>query len=183
MSLDPRDFRSTLGLFASGVTVVATAVGSQLRAMTANAFSSVSLDPPLVLFCPAMKSKLAASLPDMEGFSINFLRQDQQALASYFAGGWRDTALPPFRFVATRWAPRLEGSLASLICQTERLVEGGDHWVVLGRAVALHRGIEPHRPLVFFRGQFREIDEREGLPAPDLSVVEEEPPHIYYEHR
>ena len=74
-------------------------------------------------------------------------REDQQALSSYFAGGWKEAAPPPFKFVPSAAGPRLQGALASLGCELERIVDGGDHWMVIGRVTALHRGVEPLRPL------------------------------------
>lgn len=181
MSFGSREFREALGLFASGVTIISADMEESVHAMTANAVSSVSLDPPLVLFCPAKKAKLSFCLPKLSGFTINVLRQEQQALASYFAGAWRESPAPPFRFIRSQHAPRLEGSAASIVCRIERIIEAGDHWVVLGRALELHRGVEPCQPLLFYRGRFRDIDlEEEGTVAPDLVGVAEEPPHIFY---
>ena len=181
-ALDVRELRRTLGFFASGVAVIAADCDGSVHAMTGNAFSSLSLEPPLVLFCPAKRSKLAAALGGASGFTINVLRADQEALATYFAGAWGEAAPPAFRFVPSRCAPRLEGALATLECQIHQVSEGGDHWVVIGRVVGLHRGIEPHRPLLFFKGQYRHVDESAGTPAPDLTAVREEPAHVYYDH-
>ena len=176
--LDPRSFRDILGLFATGVAVIVTERHGEVHAMTANAVSSVSLDPALILFCPSKKSQMGASLDEVSTFSVNFLRSDQQAQSTYFAGGWKESSPPAFRFVRTENTPRLEGSLAALICDKHHVVDAGDHWIVIGRVTALHRGIEPYRPLLFFRGRYHQLGEAVG-PAPDLSVAEE-PPHIYY---
>lgn len=178
--MDPQDFRRTVGLFASGVAVIATELSDGVHAMTANAVSSLSLSPALVLFCPAKKSRFSSTLHLERRFTINFLRADQEALATYFAGAWREPQPPPFRFVPGASAPRLEGCLASIECETRQIIEGGDHWVVVGEVQALFRGIEPHHPLVFFKGQFRGIDPERGRPAPDLAAVQEEPAHVYY---
>jgi flavin reductase (DIM6/NTAB) family NADH-FMN oxidoreductase RutF len=179
MPFDARQFRDTLGLFATGVAVVATQRGDEVLAMTVNSVSSVSLDPMLVMFCPAKAARLAVSLHDMRGFSVNFLRDEQQALSSYFAGGWKHAPPPPFRFVPCAGAPRLEGSLAAVGCETHQIVDAGDHWLVLGRVLAIHRGIEPHRPLLFFKGQYRLVDHTIAAPAPDL-IQADEPAHIFY---
>ena len=111
---DPRRFRDTMGLLATGVAVIVGRTGEEVLAMTVNAVSSLSLDPMLALFCPGKRTRLAQRLDVMTDFTINFLRHDQQALSTYFAGGWRAPAAPPFRLVPWRAAPRLEGSLASL---------------------------------------------------------------------
>jgi len=178
--INTRDFRDALGLFATGVAVVVTRAGDEVRAMTANAFSSLSLDPPLVLFCPARKATIAQNLDAVTGFTINFLRDEQQALSGYFAGGWKESANPPFRLVGAEGAPRLQGALASLCCAKEQVVTGGDHLIVLGRVLALHRGIPPQRPLLFFGGKYRSLSSEAGQPAPDLVTAHDEPPHIHY---
>src|SRR5450631_4726898 len=128
---DPKSFREALGLFVTGVAVIATRIDGQVHAMTANAVSSLSLDPMLVLFCPAKKARFSQLLPRMSGFSINFLRDEQEALSTYFAGGWKETVPPSFRFVTADGLPRLEGCLASLICTKRDLHDGGDHWLVI----------------------------------------------------
>jgi flavin reductase (DIM6/NTAB) family NADH-FMN oxidoreductase RutF len=180
MSLDPKLFRHTLGLFATGVTVVIAQAGDDVLAMTANAVSSLSLDPMLVLFCPAKKSNIAQALERMTGFSLNILREDQEALSTYFAGGWKEAAAPPFRFVSWEAAPRLEGCLAAIACEVQQVLEGGDHWIVIGRVAALHQGLEPRRPLLFFGGEYRQLNPAESKPAPDLSNVVT-PPQIFYD--
>ena len=179
--IDGQEFRRTMGLFASGVAVIAAKLTDGVHAMTANAVSSVSLDPPLVLFCPAKKSQLAACLHEGQKFTINFLRRDQEAVATYFAGAWNESRAPPFRFVPSGDASRLEGSLASLDCELRDMVEGGDHWVVIGAVGALHRGIEPHRPLLFFKGQYQSLSTDRGTPAPDLGFVRDEPARVFYD--
>jgi flavin reductase (DIM6/NTAB) family NADH-FMN oxidoreductase RutF len=174
-------FRDTVGLFATGVAIVTTEAQGEVHAMTVNAVVSLSLDPLMMLFCPAKKSRLAQLLEHIRQFTLNVLREDQQALSSYFAGGWKEQPAPPFRFVPSPAGPRLEGSLASLGCQLERVADGGDHWIVTGRVISMHRGVPPHRPLVFFGSKYRAVDFSAGVPAPDLAAVIDEPPHIFYD--
>jgi flavin reductase (DIM6/NTAB) family NADH-FMN oxidoreductase RutF len=180
--LDPRHFREVVGLFATGVTIIVAEVAGQVHAMTANSVTSVSLDPLLMLFCPSRKARIAQDPQRLTRFSINILRQDQQALSTYFAGGWKDSALPPFRFVDSAAGPRLEGALATIGCRTHSIHEAGDHYVVLGEVIFLHKGIAPHQPLLFVSGKYRRVDFSEGVAAPDLADVEDEPPHIFYDH-
>lgn len=181
MDLDIARFRRTMGLLATGVAVVATEVGQQVHAMTANAVSSLSLDPMLVLFCPAKRARFAALLPTLQGLSINFLREDQEALSSYFAGAIdASVPAPPFRFVHAGDIPRLEGSLASLLCRPHSLHDGGDHWLVTARVHEVHQGIEPHRPLLFFKGEYRNINSQHITPAPDIAYPADEPALLYY---
>jgi flavin reductase (DIM6/NTAB) family NADH-FMN oxidoreductase RutF len=177
---DPKAFREVLGLFATGVAVIATEIEGQVHAMTANAVSSLSLDPLLVLFCPAKRARFSQLLPHASGFSINFLRDEQEALSTYFAGSWPDTAPPKYRFIETDGLPRLEGCLASLICTKRDVHEAGDHWLVTLEVRKLQKGVEPLRPLLFFRGKYRRVDARMGTIAPDLVSTADEPVQMYY---
>lgn len=154
---DPKAFRRTMGLFATGVTVLAAQGPDGLVAMTANAISSVSLDPLLVLACVDHKARFAAHLAPGLVFSINFLRDDQEVLSRYFAGGWRDHPVPEHRFEPWGGAPRLVGALAAVRCDVDRLYDGGDHWIVMGRAVGLHEGTAPWNPLLFYAGRYRRV--------------------------
>jgi 3-hydroxy-9,10-secoandrosta-1,3,5(10)-triene-9,17-dione monooxygenase reductase component len=179
--IDARQFRNTLGMFATGVAVVVARAGEEAWGMTVNAVSSLSLDPMLVLFCPGKHTRFARHLGEITGFTINVLREDQEALSTYFAGGWRQPEPPPYRFVPSHCGLRLEGSLASIDCEMERSTEIGDHWLVVGRVVDVRIGIPPHRPLLFFAGEYHHIDRKVHVPAPDLTDVHDEPAHIYYE--
>lgn len=169
---NPTDFRKTIGLFATGVTVVAAETGGEIHAMTANAVTSLSLDPLLVIVCVGKNARMADFLKDSDAFSINILRDEQRALSTFFAGGWEEAVPPPFRFVHWENCPRLEGCLASLGCELHEIVDGGDHWIVIGRVIALHRGIEPLNPLLFYEGRYGHIDTTKREPAPDIGWVE-----------
>ena len=86
MPIDSRAFRQTVGQFVTGVTVIAAEVDGSVRAMTANSFTSVSLDPPLVLFCVGKTAHLAQVIRTAPGFSVNILRHDQQPLSIVLRG-------------------------------------------------------------------------------------------------
>ena len=180
---EKKAFREVLGRFATGVAVIATRVDGQDHAMTANSVASLSLDPLLVLFCPAKRARFSQLLPHAAEYSVNFLRDEQEALSTYFAGAWSEAAAPRYRFVRAGSVPRLEGCLASLMCTRRDVLDGGDHWIVTLEVRALHRGIEPLRPLLFFRGQYRRIDVREGAEAPDLVQSADEPVQMYFHDR
>lgn len=180
-ALDAGRFRATMGLFATGVAVIVARANSEVLAMTANSVSSVSLEPPLVMFCPGKKSNMARHVHALTGFTINLLRQEQQALSTYFAGGWKEASPPAFRLVPSQYAPRLEGSLACIECNPFKVLEVGDHWMVLGQIRGLHIGVPPHDPLLFLSGRYRHVGITESAPAPDLSDVRDEPAHIYYQ--
>ena len=178
---DQRRFRNTIGLFATGVAVIVAHVGEEAIAMTVNAVSSVSLDPMLLLFCPGKRTRLGKHAERIPGFTVNLLREEQRALSTFFAGSWKEPNPPVFSFTPTRTALRLDGSLASIDCQTERVIDAGDHWIVLGRVVDLHSGAQPHRPLLFFQGKYRQVDFTESAPAPDLVNAHDAPFHMYYD--
>jgi len=163
MSIDARAFRQTVGQFVTGVTVIAADVDGSVRAMTANSFTSLSLDPPLVLFCVGKETKMGQLIESATGFSVNILQQDQQHLSTYFAGGWKEPAPPPFSFIPWDGAHRLDGCIAALSCAVETILEGGDHWIVVGRVQALHRSDAGHAPLLFFRGRYGRLNEPETV--------------------
>lgn len=158
MSIDPRAFRHTVGQFATGVTVIATEVDGAIRAMTANAFTSLSLDPPLVICCIGKTARIAASLRSASGFSVNILRQNQQDLSTYFSSAWKLPEPPSFTFTPWEGGPRLEGCAAALGCAVESLLEGGDHWILVGRVQALYRTEQAHTPLVFYGGRYVNLE-------------------------
>ena len=154
---DARTLRDALGCFATGVTVVTTrdGAGSPIG-LTANSFSAVSLDPPLILFCLAKSSSNLARFRAAEHFAINVLHIGQQPTSGVFARSTED------RFQDVAWesldtgAPILSGSLASFECATHEVVEAGDHLVFIGRV--LRARFEPRRdPLLYFRGKYRRL--------------------------
>lgn len=178
--IDSHQYRQVMGLFATGVTVIAVRHGDEIRAMTANAITSLSLDPLLLLVCVGKKAQMAEFLVSERGFTVNILREDQQALSTYFAGKWQKPTAPPFRYINWEGKPRLEGCLASLGCEVYEKIEGGDHWIVVGHVTTLYRGIEPHLPLLFYAGLYSQLSVTEAEPAPDLSSVEV-PVQVYYD--
>jgi flavin reductase (DIM6/NTAB) family NADH-FMN oxidoreductase RutF len=159
LSIDSRTFRQTVGRFVTGVTVIAIDVDGEIRAMTANSFTSLSLDPPLVLFCLGKETKAGHHIRSAPGFSISILREDQRDLSSYFAGAWApEAAPPPFSFTEWEGGPRLDGCMAALGCRTHAIHEGGDHWIVVGQVIATYRDEEAGEPLVFFGGRYVGLD-------------------------
>ena len=152
---DARRLRDAFGAFATGVTVV-TAVGRDGRVgLTANSLTSVSLDPPLLLFCPATAASALPTLRATRRFAVNVLATEQQAVADRFARRGID------RFADATWddlagLPILRGSLASFVCALHAEHDGGDHSVIIGRVEAL-RATEGADPLLYFRGAYRRV--------------------------
>jgi flavin reductase (DIM6/NTAB) family NADH-FMN oxidoreductase RutF len=127
--------------------------------MTANSFTSLSLDPPLVLFCLAKKAHLAEVIHMATGFSVNVLTAAQQDLSSYFAGMWKESTPPPLAFEPWEGGPKLGGVSAALGCALETIHEGGDHFIVVGRVLALYRHEPAPAPLVFHSGRYTSLAE------------------------
>ncbi|PXA82838.1 flavin reductase [Nostoc sp. 3335mG] len=155
---EPRILRDALGCFGTGVTVVTTidAEGEPIG-LTANSFTSVSLDPPLILFSLAKSSASLDLFRNAGRFAVNVLHIGQQPVAGRFAR--RDAP----RFESVDWgfraeggSPILAGSLASFDCKTFAVHEGGDHLIFIGQVE--HAWFEPHRdPLLYFRGKYRRL--------------------------
>ncbi len=161
-TLDPLRFRGALGLFATGVTVVtARHPDAGLIGITANSFSSVSLDPPLVLFSIANTARSLPAFLEAPGFCVNVLRKDQRALSSRFArqGGdkWEGVDHITGRF----GAPILPNTMAAFDCLHYAQYEGGDHRIIVGRVVDMEHNIEGE-PLLFFGGKYRALGEEIG---------------------
>ncbi|WP_433274658.1 flavin reductase family protein [Actinosynnema sp. CS-041913] len=146
--------------FATGVTVL-TAAGERCHGMTANAFTSVSLEPPLVLCCVARTARMHAAIVTAGRFAVSVLGADQEGIARYFSDKRRPAGLA--QFDAVEWepgahtgAPLLTGSLAWLECELAESHDGGDHSVFLGRVLSLRRG-DGDKALVFFGGGFHQV--------------------------
>lgn len=154
---DARTLRDAMGCFATGITIV-TAVDGDGRpvGLTANSFTSVSLDPPLLLVCIANSAGTAPVLRSAANFGVNVLQIGQQPASNRFAGKGED------RFAATAWGPGetgvplLDGSLVSFECRRHAVHEAGDHFLLIGDVVRAQ--FEPRRdPLLYFRGKYRRL--------------------------
>ncbi len=158
-SIDSREFRNTMGLFATGVTVITARVGHERRGMTANSFTSVSLHPTLVLICVDQSASMLPFLQIADAFAVNILAADQRDVSDAFARrGQREAEMNgvPFHDGALG-APVLDGVLGWAECRIEERFAGGDHTIIVGRAesIAIERpGIDP---LLFFAGGYRSL--------------------------
>src|SRR5690606_33056649 len=136
--IDPTTFRRLMGQFATGVTVITVQRGDLMHGMTANTFTSLSLDPPLVLFCVGRSARMAGLLDGADGFAINILATDQEEVSRHFAGRNFEIGSGVELLQQGPVAPLVPGCLGSLSCTIEEMHEGGDHWIVVGRVIALH---------------------------------------------
>jgi flavin reductase (DIM6/NTAB) family NADH-FMN oxidoreductase RutF len=151
--IGPDDFRRVLGHFATGVTVL-TACDSEGRpaGLTASAFTSVSLDPPLVLVCVDHKSQSFPALRESRGFAVNVLTADQQDLSRRFASTRLDKFEGLTHSPGEFGAPLLEGVLAQIECETVGTYVQGDHTIFVGRVERARVG--SGEPLLYYRGQY-----------------------------
>lgn len=127
--MDVREFRNCMGRFATGVTVVTCKTENGYHGLTANSFTSVSLDPPIVLVSVDRKTKAFEHMKN-NAFTVNILNASQEDVAMHFAG--RPKEVPPFNWVEGEHAPRLEESLASIECKAWEEYDGGDHVLFVG---------------------------------------------------
>ncbi|WP_072686917.1 3-hydroxy-9,10-secoandrosta-1,3,5(10)-triene-9,17-dione monooxygenase reductase subunit [Rhodococcus marinonascens] len=164
-SIDPRRFRTVLGQFCTGVTIITTLADGKPVGFACQSFAALSLEPPLVLFCPTKTSRSWAAIESSGVFCVNVLAEEQQSTCARF--GSRE----PDKFAGVDWtvsplgSPILTGSLAHVDCSVESVHDGGDHWVVFGRVSSLSE-IREERPLLFYRGQYSGIEPDKTVPAP-----------------
>jgi flavin reductase (DIM6/NTAB) family NADH-FMN oxidoreductase RutF len=152
-SIDRRALRDTLGRFATGVTIVSTAGADGIHAMTANAFTSVSLEPPLVLVSVDNRTRMHRLLPNTRRYGVSVLAAEQERLALHFAG--RPAADQEDPFVWEGDVPVVSEAIAHFACDSFAVHEAGDHTLYIGQV----RGFEarPGHPLLFHSGQFTRV--------------------------
>jgi 3-hydroxy-9,10-secoandrosta-1,3,5(10)-triene-9,17-dione monooxygenase reductase component len=157
-AFDQSQFRQSMGQFASGIAV-AYACESQIEyGITINSFTSVSLEPPLILFCLDKNTHCHASFTTAEHFSLSFLAESQQTLSSYFAqSGSKDWASIETKTHAEYCVKTISQSLASLVCKHHACYDGGDHSILVGEVLALDINPDLPPPLLYFRGDYASL--------------------------
>lgn len=157
MSIDPTTFRKVLGRFATGITIVTgltedkTPVG-----LTVNAFTSLSLDPPLVLFCLDKRTASIDAFNQGNGFALNMLNEDQQDLSVIFSTKVEDRFAKVDHYFWDTGVPILNGCLANLECIIDAVHEGGDHLIIVGKVERLYQS-DSGNPLLYFNGNYAQI--------------------------
>lgn len=149
-------FRDVLGRFCSGVTVVTSVLHGEPVGMTCQSFSSVSLEPPLVMFAPAKTARAWPVIQAAGHFCVNVLSREQEGLSDAFASRGAD------KFAGVSWtpsstgAPLLDGVVGHVDCTVHAVHDVGDHWVVIGHVRDLGVG-RSRDPLLFFEGRYRSL--------------------------
>ncbi len=152
------EFRSVLGRFASGVTIVTASTVNGPVGMTLQSFTALSLRPPLILFAPAKTSRAWPLIHRTGHFTVNLLGVDQEDLSTRFAMSQAD------KFAGVDWAPsgqhgdpQLAGCIGWIDCAVHNVHAEGDHYIVVGRVLDLVEG-EATDPLLFYRSGYRKLD-------------------------
>ena len=160
-AIEPTLFRQLLGCFPTGVAVITTRdADGRAQGLTCNSFSSVSLEPPLVLFSLRKASKLLPTFRAAKGFAINILSEKQDALSGRFASSRIDD-----KFEGVAWhgggldLPVIDECLASFECSTYACHEAGDHEVLIGEVKHMSGGAADHQALVFYKGAYMMLAE------------------------
>ncbi len=160
---DPQKFRQVLGHFCTGITVITTIDDGEPVGFSCQAFAALSLDPPLVVFCPARTSMTWPRIARAGLFAVNVLAEHQRELARRFG------RTGPGKFDGVAWSPDgagspvLDGVLTWAGCEVEAVHEGGDHHIVTGRVRELGE-CGAQRPLLFYRGRYATSVKSEGPP-------------------
>lgn len=152
-SIDARTFRATMGQFATGVTVVSTSIAGQVHGMTANAFMSVSLDPPLILISIGHRARMNDLLALGQGFGVSVLGTDQMPLSNHFAG--RPGPEPQIAWNWEEDVPLLAGAVASIRAEVVAVYPAGDHMLYVGEVSYVHQ--QPGEPLIFHAGAYAQL--------------------------
>lgn len=153
MAIDPRELRNVMGNFATGVTIITTKdTTGKPFGLTANAFSSLSLDPPLLLICVDKKVDCYACFEETKVFGVNFLSEDQDQLSTRFATkGIEKFEGVPYK-LGKLGVALLDGAVAHIECKLVNAYEGGDHTIYIGEIQSAT--VLGDRPLLFFRGKY-----------------------------
>jgi 3-hydroxy-9,10-secoandrosta-1,3,5(10)-triene-9,17-dione monooxygenase reductase component len=158
MAIDPRELRNTMGLFATGVTVITTKDSTEKPfGLTANAFSSLSLDPPLLLVCVDKKVDCYACFDESKVFVVNFLAREQEELSTRFATKGIEKFEGVSYTLGSLGVPLLDGALAHLECKVAASYEGGDHTIYTGEVQTI--ATADVKPLLFYQGKYRSLAE------------------------
>ncbi|MEM1402176.1 MAG: flavin reductase family protein [Pseudomonadota bacterium] len=157
MSFSDREFRNSLGQFATGVCLVSAKDEEGIpHAVTVNSFSSVSLSPPLVLWSIQKEANTYDLFLSANNFAISILSASQQELSVAYAQKDGHVLEPQHYQTGSNGAPLIDGAIAAFECTLERVLEGGDHTILLGRVTAVHDA-PGQEPLVFFAGKYRSL--------------------------
>jgi len=155
----PDEFKAALGSWAAGVTVVTTRHGDRVYGITVSSFTSLSLEPRLILVCLANSNRLPRMVEESKRFAVSILADGQQDVSAYFATSKREP-VPEFEEIGTiEWhtgSPIIDGALAHLDCELHESIPGGDHTIIIGRVLGAAAS-EDRRPLLYYRRAYHSL--------------------------
>ncbi len=164
--VDARTFRTVLGQFCTGITVITAMSEDAPVGFACQSFAALSLDPPMVLFCPTKVSRSWKAIEASGRFCVNVLHENQKDVSARFG------SKEPDKFATIDWKPSelgspiIAGSLAHIDCTVHSVHDGGDHLVVFGAVRSLADGDRrKQRPLLFYRGEYTGIEPDKNTPA------------------
>ena len=149
---DPRAFRAALGCFATGVTVITAQAQGRRVGVTANSFNSLSLEPPLILWSLVKTSSSYPTFAAASHFAVNILADDQIALSNQFARPSDDKFAGADVTEGQGGCLLLSETCATIQCANENILDGGDHWILIGRVTCFTASENP--PLLYYRGGY-----------------------------
>jgi len=166
-ALTARQFRKALGHFATGITVVTVeSAPGVVRGMTANSFTSVSLDPMLILICVEKRAKILPLVHKMKRFGVSVLKEGHEAISEYFAKGVPSAEAEERLAIHFRWTPSgipvLENTLMQLSCEVAAAHLAGDHTIFVAKVADME--IHDGRPLLYYGGEYRHIAKHPAAP-------------------
>lgn len=168
--IDPRTFRDACGTFATGVNVITTHCDGHDHGMTANAFMSVSLDPALIAISIAEKAKMLPKIQQSGRFAVSVLASGMDKIAWHFAGKPDSQLTNPFDELGG--LPVIRGAVASFSAIVHDEILAGDHTIFIGKVRQLAQDPQ-HRPVLFFRGRFGELEDARKAPSNMLQAEAE----------
>jgi flavin reductase (DIM6/NTAB) family NADH-FMN oxidoreductase RutF len=155
MAIDQAEFRRAMGHFAAGVTVVTSKFEGANAGITVTAFTSLSLDPPLVIVCIQKTARMHPRLPLGGNMAVNMLTEEQELVSREFASSKTDPFLQFGHHEGATGAPILQDAMCAIECKIVSHLDGGDHTIVVGEVQATH--VRDGKPLLYYRGGYAQL--------------------------
>lgn len=154
--MDERQFRNAMGNFATGITVITTEVENEVHGITVNSFTSISLEPKLVLISIANTAKMLSHIQQSKKFTVSFLGADQENISMQFAGQIKDAT--PYEFQYFNSQPTIKDALANITCNVYAEYPAGDHTIFIGEVTDFRLNEDSEEPIVYYRGKYRKLN-------------------------
>jgi len=177
--LDSGALRRAMGRFATGITVISAQHQEQIHAMTANAICTISFDPLIVMVCVNKKARMGDFIQQAGHFAVNILAEEQEIISRHFAGAGQEQAPEGLNFEIIEDCPVLDGTLAAVACKVDKVLDSGDHFMILGQVMAVRYQEEAEKPLLYYRGRYHHLESSDTRNTPEVWL--DSGMRIYYE--